>query len=73
MADTPETLDLLKAIEHLLEGMRRLTMLAERLAYRAALSEREGQDVERELTTARDHVTQLDAMVTLWRQGSRPM
>ena len=54
-------------------GMRRLTTLAERLAPRAALSEREGLDVERELATARDYMTRLDALVTLWRQGSRPM
>ena len=41
MADAPETLDLLRAIEHRLEGMRRLTTPAERLANRAALSEAE--------------------------------
>jgi hypothetical protein len=61
-SDDPELLALLDSYAELLDGMRRLTTLAERLLERAEkhLTAQESADARRELDTARDAVERLD-------------
>jgi len=51
--DDPEVRELLEAIDHLLDAMRRLAMLTERLAVRASLAPDEAHKVRREIETTR--------------------
>lgn len=72
-ADDPELADLLVSYAELLEAMRWLATLTERLAARVELTAPESQDVTAELEATRALIDQLDAMLTLRRQYLRPM
>ena len=73
MADDPELTAMLDALSELLEAMRRLSLLAERLAARASLNPDETRDVQHEIETTRNGVDKIDAMLTLRRQHLRPI
>jgi hypothetical protein len=64
---------LLDALSELLEAMRRLALLTERLAARASLSTDAVGQVRYEIETTRNGVEKIDAMLTLRRQNLRPM
>jgi hypothetical protein len=76
-SDDPELTEWLASYRELLDAMRRLTALTERLLQRGAhgplLSAEEAQDAHRDLEATRTAVEQLDAMLTLRRQQLRPM
>ena len=71
------TQSLLAAMDALLEAIRRLTVLAERLRVRAESGPRltaiEDADARHELAIARESVAKLEGHVLLLRQGMRPM
>jgi hypothetical protein len=71
--DDPELAQWLESYRELLDAMRRLTTLIERLAARASLSADEARDVRHELETTRTPVEHLDAVLTLRKQRLRPM
>ena len=59
---------MLKAQHELINGMRRLLVLTERLSSRAGLSADEARDGKHELDATRESLEQFDAMPTLRRQ-----
>jgi hypothetical protein len=71
--DDPEVLALLDVQEALLEAMRRLLVLTERLLSRASLTDSEARDARHELDVTHESLKQLEAMLTLRRQHMRPM
>ncbi len=77
MPDDHEVNALLAANAHLLEAMRRLVTLGDRLAARATcgptLTPDEAQDARAELDAARDAVERLDTLLTLRRLHLREM
>ena len=73
MADDPEVVELLQACVALLEALRRMTDLSERVLQRAVLTQAESDDARQEIATTRAGIEQLDAMLTLRRQKFRAM
>jgi hypothetical protein len=71
--DDPEVRELLLTIEQLLDAMRRLAELTERLAARSSLNLDERRHVTAEIDDTLNSVDQLQAMLTLRRQRFRPM
>jgi hypothetical protein len=72
-AQDPEVAALLDTCRALLEGLRRLALLTERLAARASLSPDEARDARQKIETTRQDIEQIDTMLTLRRQDLRPM
>jgi hypothetical protein len=72
-ADDPEVAALVDTCHALLEGMRRLALLTERLAARASLSPDDAREARQEIKTTRQSIEQIDAMLMLRRQDLRPM
>jgi hypothetical protein len=77
MTDDPEVTALLSANAHLLDAMRRLVTLGDRLAARATsgptLTPDEARDARAELDAARETVERIDTLLTLRRQHLRPL
>jgi hypothetical protein len=73
--DDAEVAALLDTVKELLNGMRRLSDLSDRLITRAGdrLTRDEAQDARRELETSRAGIEKLEAMLLLRRQRLRPM
>ena len=77
MPDDPEVTELVAANTHLLDAMRRLVTLGDRLAARATsgptLTPREAQDARAELDGVREAIERIDTLLTLRRQHLREM
>jgi hypothetical protein len=74
-SDDSEVAALLDTITELLDGMRRLRDLADRLMVRATdrLTAEELRDARRELEVTQAGIEKLEAMLLLRRQRLRPM
>jgi hypothetical protein len=77
MTDDPELVSLLNRYTELLEAMRRLATLAEKLLERAStttpLTSEEAAQARHEIDVALDGIERIDAMLTLRRQQLRPI